>query len=284
MNAIYFSLYLSKYRGKNNPIVNCLIYALDTLQPHKAGNFDTVVFICDEIGGIKEYLSNRYDWVTFVDFEFDPTNYYKGHMGFHKWSNMLTFLEMPYDNILFLDCDVYFTKDPSYIFEKYDDDKYYALYQSYYTKNDHYIVVDPNNKVIIRNGKYFDFDDVAGFKGINSGQMLFKKKHIELVKDNFVNNMFMNHQTIEHKIDKLVIEGVLHPGVGEMSFWMTEQHAGQKAFMDVGIEIAEFDRNDINQTLHPTRDPAITHYIYHVNKDVLPAEYQSIAIVSSVTG
>ena len=64
MNAIYFSLYLSKYRGKNNPIVNCLIYALDTLQPHKTGNFDTVVFICDEIGGIKEYLSNRYDWVT----------------------------------------------------------------------------------------------------------------------------------------------------------------------------------------------------------------------------
>lgn len=271
-NAIYYSAYLSDKWWKAQDTIACLMYSLET---HKLfvenGNYDIVVYIDDRLN-IKHKLLDDFPWVKFEAFHFNENDFF-GNVPFHKWTNFIKFANTNYKKVILLDCDTYITKDPSYIFDKYNDDKVYALYESWVSKHNEPMLFDPKGKQIIRNGKTFTSDDVLGFRGFNSGSVLMTTEQLRRINSTTFEAMLKESATkIKHRGEALVHDGTLHEGYIQLLTWHLEQYGSQDVLIQYGFMFEEFDRTDVNCELNnqPSTYSTISHYISHQNMHVVP--------------
>jgi len=131
-NCIYFNLQINK--KKSLEYYGYLYYALKTLLRHKkpSSKYDIVVFYTMPNNlDFKTYLfNNKYNLyldfpdVTFIESDYynkyKSSNYNKLHSDWmSKWYSLEKLYYLNYDNVLMIDLDVIFFKDPIYLFDKY---------------------------------------------------------------------------------------------------------------------------------------------------------------------
>ena len=273
-NVIYFSTYIDNTMDASGQMLQ-LHYALHTLSKYiDTANFDTIVFY-DGDQTRYESLCTAFQWVTVRRFKFDSARFMH-HYAFHKWSNLLVFSELGYERILYLDNDVIFNADPSYLFDRYADDAIYTVFDKGVELSPESLVFDTNRDPVIISGHTIDIHDIIGYQGINSGQMLFTKGHILSVAQTLLTDAVTNYAVIRGRVSDMVYAGLLDTDVVRITDWVGEQYAGGKVFTDHGIRIAEFDSHDVKCTLRDiSAKSTILHYIGRENAgSVIPNTFK----------
>ena len=219
--ALYFSLYC---KDKDNvDYYSMLYYALQTLEKHRPFNYDVVVCYSTPNFNFHTYnhlgkfnLEKDFPWVKFYSSKFVKHN---TDTQTHKWFNLGYLFKLKYEQVFYLDCDVIFTKDPSYIFDKYP--KTFGIYQMW----------EGADTVIAK---------VLGRSGAASGQWL-----IDIDTFRMTNNLFECILNKRIELRNKAYE-ILDKSTADWYCTIDEQYAAQMALVDQGIPSIAMHAEDVN--------------------------------------
>jgi hypothetical protein len=179
-----------------------------------------------------------------------------------KWYYIEQAFKMNFSKVLFLDCDVIFFNDPSYIFEKYGNENAWSLYGG--------------------------DDEIIGFPGLNSGQILLSDNIYNRIGE-FFNKIYKKRQDLSKIAEIRYNQGLISFGHYKSFCYYNEQYSGQLVITEHGYSINSFDLKDIKWGLFDlgpiTRDihndkveiidnpKAILHYTTASVDQVVPLKY-----------
>ena len=268
MNSIIFSLY---YKNENFSHYSLLHYALSTLYRYTNNpNFKVIVFVSID----QEFTD--FDFASYTHLskfnlmrDFPEVKYVFGDYCDHhddaymsKWYYIEQAFKMNFSKVLFLDCDVIFFNDPSYIFEKYGNENAWSLYGG--------------------------DDEIIGFPGLNSGQILLSDNIYNRIGE-FFNKIYKKRQDLSKIAEIRYKQGLISFGHYKSFCYYNEQYSGQLVITEHGYNINSFDLKDIKWGLFDlgpiTRDihndkveiidnpKAILHYTTASADQVVPLKY-----------
>lgn len=178
----------------------------------------------------------------------------------HKWvSSFRALREFGFDNILYVDTDTYFQKDPEYLFNKYGNT------ESIYGKAD---ISDKWTSV---------FDAKNG--GMNDGQYLLSKHVLKYEKDILrerVEYVYkLQRKFKNHPDDEIRITGVQ---------WVACQYGVSEYLYKIGNPLKWFDNEDVYIVhylssfkvlpLHVIQNFALVHYLNYNMEQFCPQAYE----------
>ena len=218
----------------------CMVYnAMRTLEKVYDGSFDIIVFHDDCIDIENFYLNDRFNlkkdfpFVSFIKSDYDKKyelnriRPYKHDGYMSKWYHLQECLKMQYNKVFFLDCDTVFIKNPSCLFDKYEDGILWGL-----------SCVDPVHDLL--------FPEQAN---LNSGQFMIAsesiKDHENLYDDIVAKRMYLSELARKKLFDKGIITD------GELSGYdyFNEQYCGQMTILDnPNVVYENFNHREI---VHP---------------------------------
>ena len=246
MNAIVYSIHAEEGELLKNYTFWQLLQSVKSLRTFNQ-DIPVYVFISPLFAhdGL-DYLDHHNVYIVPFEAKADPRLEHKifAKWTSHKWSNSLYLLEnLSLDNVLYIDTDTIFFKDPQIFFDKYGN-KSLA-----YGKPD---VSDKYTKIFnAKNG------------GMNDGQFLLNKKILEhkdaILKERVEYVLRLQEKFKDEKDDDIKINGVQ---------WVSCQFAISDYLYNIGEPLQWFDEEDV--------------YIVHkINEFVeLPKEYlKNLALV-----
>ena len=252
----------------------CMVYnAMRTLFKFYDKSFDVVVFYTFP-GDLDKFLHNEqfdivkdFPLVKFI--KSDYTKKYKmnrerpyvhdGYMS--KWYHLQKSFELGYRKVFFLDCDTVFMKNPSYLFQKYDDKSLWTL-----------SCVDPVHDMLFPNSL-----------NMNSGQFMIHR--------NCIKNLLSLYDDIVKKrsyLCKLARETLLKKGLisdGELSGYdyFNEQYCGQMILIEPdNVSYKQFDHMEVIHPAapvefscdgHTIKDNKERQYSVNLNANGIPGIY-----------
>lgn len=217
-NVIYFSLFCRN--SKSLEYLSMLCYALETLEKYKTDKFDVVVFYTIPDINLKKHkflgnykIQKRFPWVKFLQSKYEDKD-----IHLHKWFNLKDVFALGYNNVFYLDCDIIFSKDPFYVFNRYKGNGIFHLIEG---------------------------EDTAAYKvlgraGAASGQWIINKDTFSLTSDLY-NSIIKIRKELEFKAYE-----VLNKNEYKMFCSLSEQYAAQMALIDQGIESKLLSPQDVN--------------------------------------
>jgi hypothetical protein len=218
---MYFSLYCKDINTVD--YYSQLYYALQTLEKYKPFDFDVVVFYSFPNFEMSSYMHlEKYNFL--IDFpwvKFYPSTFtkYSNDTQTHKWYNLKDVFELGYEQVFYIDCDVIFSKDPSYIFDKYP--KRTGIYH-------------------MKEGLDTLVAKILGQAGAASGQWIIDDNTFRMTNNLFeciVNKRIELREKAQRLLDKK-----------DYNWYCTldEQYAGQMALVDQGIPSLTFYPTEVN--------------------------------------
>lgn len=249
-NAILFSLYHKS--SSNGEYISFLHYALTTLYNHnKNPSFDIVVYMTSDIKDFSFNFAHLKQFNLIKDFpnvRFEYSDYALADGYMAKWYHLEKAFNLGYSKILYLDCDVIFLKDPSYLFDKYSDDKFWCLYE----------VSTPITERIL------------GCAGMNSGHFLMNRTLFRKVYK-FFNSVTLKRISLTEQAVQLLRAGEIEQQELDSFSFFNEQYCAQMVLKDFNIDFEQFDRKEIDWG--PTKPNTIWHYTAAAGREVLPSKY-----------
>lgn len=202
-----------------------LYYSLESLMKHKTSDFDIVVFYHIKLFDINAYmfldqynLKKDFPTVKFIEL----SNLDNCSVSFlSKWMAIEKSLTLDYDQFFYVDCDVIFLKDPGYIFDKYGDDKVWALFEGY---TNHIVQL-----LGVENGQ-------------SSGQFVYSKNALKRIPKlyNAVDNAY---NRLYNEWDRFI--GIHSKEHHEWVRTLLEQYAAQRVFIEAFLDIGRMSIDDI---------------------------------------
>ena len=227
--AIVFALFLDDYNDNNMKYYCMLYYALETLYKTSyktEKQFDIVVYYNKQKNDLKSTKVFEGDENLFLDFpdvnfiEFDFNRETNSDVFFFKWNTMdHLFANFDYDKVFVIDSDIIFTKNPAYMFNKYN-------------RNDCAYVIGEGSDETIKK--------VLGGNGINGGQIILPSKiYHEKIKD------FSNKIKIERKKLLKKAKEVLNEKDYKWFDHLSDQYSMLMVLNNSGVELDDIHGPDI---------------------------------------
>jgi hypothetical protein len=235
-----------------------LVYSIKTLRDYNK-DIPVKVFVSPKGKVELDSLSIDKTNLEFVEFDNDyGTGWYpswleKGYAEwlFHRWKNAFNSLEAyGFDNILYLDTDTIFHKDPELLFNKYGNSEYI------YAKED-------NSSAIMK--------EINMENGMNDGQFILNKSALPH-KDKFLKFIkSYTNSTLGH------YQCILNEQHFHELHWLMVQYAAYNYFNTLGI-LKYFDGAEVMVSNEPefmNTERLILHHYYTGNIDkFLPSQYR----------
>ena len=245
-NAITYSFHVGHGSLEDHRCFKQMIYSVTTLR-----KFNKTIPVNVYIAPV-EVVPNlsKYDYlgINFIPFNNTPDNYgtdwYKtwldlGYAEFlyHRWVNAYRSLrEFKYDNVLYLDTDTVFHKDPELLFNKYG--------------NTEYVWAREDNSYGIMN-------KLGITDGMNDGQFIISKNILKHEKESLENLRKYTNITLEN------MEGFL-TGEEHLSLhWLCVQYAMFNYFSKIGVPIKYFDHSEVMLHIEPEHNDNINLILHH---------------------
>lgn len=285
-NAIYFSRsfrYEPPGHQWGNVVVN---YSLSRLEPYvAAGNFDVIFFSNNEEKS--DELRRRYPWLIIE--HFDLIEYPEPHVmdrTMHKWYNLLKL--GGYEKMLYLDNDTYMNDDPSKVFDAYNDDYARGLFHSRidWTQSERWFENEGVRRVPYNGMLFYPLceNSVTPLKSfnhmetINSGAMLFSKKHYEIAKNVLIKELESVAKLFNEEVEDLLVRGIVERGTYNMDMFdsQSDEIIGKAAFENLGIQWKCFQPQHITiNTERQITDSIIVHFINSTKNinTIVPSEF-----------
>jgi hypothetical protein len=257
-NGIVYSFHLRHGELDDLMCYKELLYSIDTLRKYNK-NIPIKIFISPP--GSYSHAINKinHENVEIIDFVNDYGNNWnedwikQGYAEFlvHRWKNALSSIEMfNFDNILYLDTDTIFYKDPEILFEKYGGS--YCLWAK------------PDNTDFITK-------KLGIYPALNDGQFILSKE-IAVQKENILNHMNWYVNDIIEKTKNILNEEEHH-----MLLWLTTQYSVYDYFNKQNNPIMHFNpyevTTDINSIIDNLSELVLHHYYTNNAEIFLPEKY-----------
>lgn len=260
-NAIVYAIYSDREDIDNLLQWRELLHSINTLRDHNT-DIDVKVYISppNRINNIS--MLPIMDNLEIVPIENTPTHELP-NKTVAKWLDMkynAAFLCMEnygYDNVLMIDADTIYQKDPANLFSKYSENRVYACPDAY---DELFAIMGTSSKFM------------------NDGVVIIPKSMLE-IKDKLINarNSYVNDlinkldNKIPNKLSDIWVFGVL---------WASFQYGIYEYLSGTSQSVSYFDKNDVATyadwlEISDKKYPAIIHYWNIGYKEFLPIEYLS---------
>lgn len=223
-NAIVYSLYVGEDDISKNYNFEQLKLSLKTIRDI---NLTIPVFVyVSPVGLLPKYAAYPLTTAQFVEFDLNWDNRLE-HETYakwtsHKWQSAFHALEKyELDNILYIDTDTFFQKDPQLLFNKYGN----------------------RNAIVGKKDISEDWTKVFDVKngGMNDGQFLISKQMLqhkdELLKERVEYVLRLQEKFKESKDDNIKITGIQ---------WVSCQYAISEYLNKIGKPLEFFDESDVH--------------------------------------
>ena len=260
MNYILYSAYLPNLTDKNShnqQVFSQLYYSLKTL--YNTGYGGNVVIYYDSDITLSDFTyKNQYNIVKDFDFvlpiKFKYDNFLKTTTkgAYHKWQTATLFNKnIFFEQVLCVDNDTIFNRDPTPLFEKYNNKD--VFYGKQYGPSEYDSI---KNNLEINN--YI----------LNTGQFILSKAVLNKLGDNFLPNLLKEY------IDVLRVTNKIQPEAENHMYWLGEEFAITKLLEQNNIPIISMDWFDSNYGV-VDYDTTVCHYYSKNTKKILPEKYWS---------
>jgi SAM-dependent methyltransferase len=255
-NAIVYSFHVREKDVSQNICYKQIRYSIDTLRKF---NKDIPVYIHISPSSINTEtleLNNNVYVIKFDTIDDGGWPEYwvnEGYLEFlkHRWENAIkTVIDYNLDNVLYLDTDTVFHKDPQILFNKYG------------STNHLWAKPDNSNDLMSK---------VEVWPGMNDGQFIISKN---VTNKDILNHMkfYVNHILSRHK-EKLTFEEYRN------LCWVSTQYSVWDYFQNNNNPVKYFDENEVMLNVEPqNKDTSnlILHHYYSGNTNkFVPNEYMS---------
>jgi hypothetical protein len=255
--AILYSVYLPNLDDKNHhnqQIFSQLYYSLKTLYDtgfdksvflYIDSNIDITTFIFKE----KYNLVADFPKLIIVKFKYNKFLKIASKAAFHKWQCVKEFNErFSYDQILCVDNDTIFNKNPEYLFNQYSN------LNAFY-------------------GVQYQYDNICEKielleSCLNTGQFIISKNIINALKFNFLEKLLKEYFNV------LCVTNKHEPEKADHMIWLGEEYAITKLLQDIDAPIIQFDYNDVQISTTGT-EATLYHYYSSNTKNAVPEQYWS---------
>ena len=253
-NAIVYSFHVREPDIKNNRCYKQLRYSIDTLRKF---NKEIPVYVYISPSTIEAETLNLGQNISIISFDIEddggwPEEWVNlGYLEFlkHRWEKAIECINLNnLDNVLYLDTDTVFHKDPLLLFNKYGSTDF--------------LWAKPDNSEKL-------MSKVEVWPGMNDGQFLLSKA---LAKKEILSHMkfYVNH-TLSHNKEKLTRREYLD------LCWVSTQYSVWDYFKNNNNPVRHFDENEVMLHIEPeiknTENLILHHYYSGNTKKFVPEEY-----------
>lgn len=257
-NGIVYSFYVREDRLIDNFCYKQLLYSLTTLRKY---NKDIPVKVCIAPSNIDKENNKLLDFENLEIIQFDsnyPNTLYKSWIDlgyaeflYHRWQNAFaTLRHFSFDNILYLDTDTIFYKDPEILFKKYG--------------NSNYVWAREDNSGVAMKG-------LGLVNAMNDGQFILSKNLLEHEKQftshsiNYINRTLTNSKEIFDEKEYRNIH------------WLMVQYAAFDYFKSIQRPVQYFDSFEVMLHVEPeykeTSNLVLQHYFNGNTTKFVPKEF-----------
>ena len=256
-NAIVYSIHSNNTKIDTLPQWRQTRYSIDTL---RSFNKDIPIVIYMSPVGISNTITmplNMHN-VTIKEFNAKPEDALDNQMlstlTSHKWVSTFDALEL-YDNVLYVDGDTVWYKDPNVLFNKYGS----------------------GDTIVSKEDQLKVFVDFAGIKNkvMNDGVNLLSSNMLKY-KDYILEQRVLRVKEWQDKYRDVDDDDIKTLGIQ----WASCQYAVSEAMHDIGLPVIFFDRSDVllgseDLALHEPESSgaAVCHYLSHNSSKMLPEQY-----------
>jgi hypothetical protein len=253
-NAIVYSFHVRGKDLKDNFCYKQIRYSIDTLRKFNK-KIPVYVYISPKrIDTSKLDLGKNVHVVKFDSFDEGgwPEDWVKlGYLEFlkHRWENAVGSINnYGLDNILYIDTDTVFHKDPAILFKKYGSGSF--------------LWAKPDNSDEL-------MSKVQVWPGMNDGQFILSKEvSSQKILDHI--KFYVNH-TLSYNKDKLTNQEYLNLS------WVSVQYAVWDYFQNTNNPVKHFDEEEVMLHVEPETkniDKLVLHHYYSGNTSkFVPKEY-----------
>jgi hypothetical protein len=260
-NAIVYSIYSSQDEIELNYNFMQLRYSIDTLRKF---NQDIQIYVYVAPEGILETIRGPVNMenVKYISYQCEPNpklnNEVYATWTAHKWPNAFHALEyFELDNVLYVDADTFWQRDPQELFDKYGNSEYI------YAKQD-------------INGQEYSHLLELKAPPMNDGVNLLSKKVLKYKEDLLdarIDKVLEWQNIHQHNPDETIREDLIQ--------WLSCQYAVSEHMYEIGNEIKFFDVSDVAledewEEMSPSerREVAVMHYFNYNTEEYLPQMYK----------
>lgn len=280
--CIFLSFYLSPNNYDYHRHITQMFYSLTTLYEHNPNpSFDVILFLdCHQ--KIIDFFQSHFPKLKIISFKYNHSY----SLTMPKWICASKLFDLGYEQAFMVDGDVIYRENIEFLFEKYSDKDYYGIYERFCNHYDTQLPewfenVDTSLLWFIPKTN-LPYSKFHGFDTINTGQVLFNKNAIQLLKhsvsdiDNYIRRVqLLLRENINNGLygedNKKNPEALLN-----LLIWMDEQYAGHQLLIKNNLNFGEFEYADV---FYSTEQKyfnlgKILHYIGVCNsKDIIPDKY-----------
>jgi len=236
-NVILFNVFLNTEWDYN--YISFAHYALTTLYQvsSKECNFDVLLCLSSNDKSFNFNFShlNQFNLVSdfsgFSNFRILKHDYNDENIDdivyMCKWYSFEKAFELGYEKVFYCDSDVMFFQDPSYFFDKYDDEHFWTLFEPEW------------------------WVERLGYVTMNAGQCMVHRKLLEPIfskksKHPFFEACILKKKEMNKRAWKWLVNGDMTKE-SYLSFkYFNEQYCVQEVLMDNNITLKSFDRDEID--------------------------------------